>query len=579
MSSSEEEDDILSLISGKPVPKTTSTSYLRNSTPTTSAQVDEFALNLPPVFEADAKRDAEVFAKQLQTEKEIRHDELVLKHKYDQLMSDRTMILEELNDNGSRGEKTYSLDRDRKLIEQLLLQWKSANDDSIFSIPRHFFFLTNTYHIPTSISESHCFLWRLSQLTKRISSDVAGFVNNVLLLVHNTNELAQIRLKVESCDLTTVSMPPLGQFFKHFAEHVTIDSMPMKIAQFTNHSLLGIRRAALILVLASRCGTRDVVELIDYLLLTVLDFNLNQHHYDDLLDLVRVVVPIFARDQSIASCFYTRLRRIHPYVIAHPHNGRKAHYEIVYNILHIMHLAASTCDDAVAVQFVDGLHLQFVNDQEPDVPGDNTESSLKSLVNSESDSRGPFEGDKTSFEDGNGSKGGHSLSNSATNKKSSEFESNAPEKNTQAPGRAKSIEASPLLIPALNPREVIGMIDQSIRRNNPNKMTTVRRVNRFYYDYFRICLLNFIVVPGRLAESSRKDYIERLKELVNSVHDLKNRVHDSVRLLGYSDIANSPVFNKDDIVRHATDNFHMLAFLYNRLSSELHLVNDDIFYE
>lgn len=512
--SSSSDDDVLSQLLG------VRTQPLRRSNRIKSPEVENFEIDLPAIFRTDAERNFKIKEKGKLLQQSLRDDEVTLQRKYSKVMHKKQQILRELNDNGSGLRKVYTLERDELNVELLVQDWIYDDDDSVFSVPRHFYYFRNVYEIqlPGVFFKNKTRLFyslndtrQWDRLFEQVIANVKDFMDSIMGLT-SYRELEQLsKFIVEAPqENPKVSLPSISYYFSLIGENIKVEQLPLKIVQFANYNKLNLLRARVIINLYFRFTEQSCIQYFIYILV---DYNVNQHNSKDLLEFVQAVLPQLVQSPTFVLEFYEALMSLHTVIKYHESEVRKSEYEFTFNVLRVLNLA-------VPSKAVDQLNALFMDPTSKDI--DHTY-----ILN----------------------------------------------------GIIKSVKHNDL--------------NRTGEMDDPNWQ--VNSTNQFYRDCFRIYLLPFVLTslfvdihknkesgPTLMRDNIkliRQRNATRLKKLIALLDDLKGKVHENVRALGFADKSNSPVFNKDDMVKHATDSFHTMTNLYNKFQVDLGMIRDDFFYE
>ncbi|CAK7900923.1 hypothetical protein CAAN1_06S01552 [[Candida] anglica] len=149
-SSSESEDDvvdIVSLITGQAKPSKSnlvaeSKVHMDELSPTTNPNDDDddFNVSLPTVFQIDARKNQTLAERNKKIQKEIIQEQLKVEQEYHELVSVQAKVLQELNDNGTRGVNRvkYSAEDNKELVDHLVRERLRGVDGK-----KHFYFYSS----------------------------------------------------------------------------------------------------------------------------------------------------------------------------------------------------------------------------------------------------------------------------------------------------------------------------------------------------------------------------------------------------------------------------------------------------
>ncbi|ABN67165.2 predicted protein [Scheffersomyces stipitis CBS 6054] len=571
-SSSEEEDDLLALISGQKgasqnsdsKPKSRSSTpmagnrTLRSQTQEERDLKDEFEIELPSIFTTDARKNDHIIQQAKELEKQAMEEKQEMMKQVEKIRAGKQNIVTELNDNGTNGLKTFSLEKDEELIDKIYKNSLKVVDGGLSS--RHYYFFSNVFLIHDNsldtklpVRTSPFFFQSLQSRNGARSSESflrnysIQLVNHCLLTSTNIHELKLLNKQLEKgIKPETTNAPKLTTYIDLIGgnvEDVSNSSMsiPVKLDHVSNHIEMNLIRLSIVLNLHITVSNLEVSrQILDTFILATSDFNANEHAYSTLLEFIRSLFPRITRqytESRLVQFLVIYLETLTGFTtyIHHEKDGlekrtRKRDYELQFNHLRLLNLAFSGSEDKSVLRIVATLNCCFLQFQ----------------------------------------KGSMSM--------------------TELSERwyTKFVETRRFCPDANDTKRLLQGL--SINNNDSDlKSGNLAVINLIYLNHYRIQLLRFVlvssyednennaqqVVDKNTFEKIRRQNVDNFNVIVSSINTLRARAYTAIRHLGSMEDVH---FDREEIVQFITEDYLVLNYLHSKFDHLLRLIQDDIFY-
>ena len=255
-----------------------------------------FDIELPEIFETQSARILDINKRYKSINQEIEQEEMNLKREYEKLQQQKSKIIMELNDNGSKGFQKYDTREDSKLIDNLIKQELYGS-----GIERHFYFLHdvdiidlgNFEKLPTSLL---FLLKRDPQLAyKLVESDFKNFIlrslDTVVNPIHLQSIIDMIQKFAERKEVifTTKELVDLVDKYGGNTKLINETKLPIKMGQFNNHLKIQLMRLTLIFDCYLLGESVDWDTFFRLFIMVILDHNCNSREYSTICYLMELV--------------------------------------------------------------------------------------------------------------------------------------------------------------------------------------------------------------------------------------------------------------------------------------------------
>lgn len=543
-SSSSDDDDeefsVLSLLLDGKDRSDRSIPQPREVSPAAITSNSEFEVNLPSIFLYDAKRNEQLDKNNQRLEDAMVQEELRILEDFHDLVRKKQRLLQELNDNGLAGLKTFHIDHDKMLIERYV---RAIYDNT--TISRHFYFFNNVYEVncetlakyPTSHFFYELLSTRFTSNWDRIRRDPLQFLHHCLK-DKNIDHLKQadkfftraiehedskktigIDAKPTASDLEGSFLSTLSKIGASITgvNGASLNStIPIKLYQFNNHSSLNIIRSSLI-IKTFMVYPFSLPQMIKVFLLVVSDFNLNKFATKDLETFTQNIFTLLVSQSGLSSEGFVRQfntilnNSLDVHIIYQPPSQFKKHaFELRYNVIRWLNVAFSNCPDRTILAIIASINFSFLTEKDYLVTVSNilltpSLAFLKSLF--------------------------HDIA---------------------ATKVVEGLESNDFTI-----------------------------INQFYHDYYKIALLHFVCLDSFDTfqdEKARVANVKHLQKKIVLISNLKDILHANIGKVSYTYTEKDTVVNRLEIAKHITESFYTLNHLYNQAENDLSLIKDDIFY-
>ena len=551
---------------------------------------DEFDIELPTIFLTDAKKNEELAIKNAKIRADLVEDELHMQQEYKRLQRRKQEIIDELNDNGVRGQNfSLSNNRDNLFVEKLLQSdLKGLKTDNLTQ--RHFYLYSNP-PIENDLNTNLPFLINISTLCNELQpcnyeilySNISSFftqlVNYVLTNTQDLNCLVLFSKFLEYLYKSNISSSD-GITEKEFVNYIkniggeseyikpnSVLQMPLKLVHYNTQYRLTIVRLSIIFhytLFVTKNATHEVLYkiMLKTFILSLCDFNLNDGNVNELI--TNLVTPVFiniinwrrdklmkqdkltsgediyiAHDIILSEISETIKNEIHTCLYKDRKDNktdelkfRKIDYELRYNILKLLNLSVRSNSEPFCMRLVTSLCLTFMAD---------SDYTLCDLYKRE-----------PTLEELN-------------------FES------------CNFTPSFKFVISTLNKLNVLN-ISECLDSNK------IEQINLIYKNYYKLLLFNFVVYKpfhSNLNTVQHRQEYEKiklsnylnLKQLSNTINKLKDNVHRQLGELSNISLMSQSSPYKDDVIHIITEYYHLLHYLATKCDKDMLLLHKDTFYD
>ncbi|KAK6201236.1 uncharacterized protein RJT21DRAFT_120288 [Scheffersomyces amazonensis] len=539
---------------------------------------DDFNIHLPSVFETDGIKNDKIRKNDVIIKEDFVTEESQLKKDFENLLLKKQQILTELNDNGSHDIKIFTIEKDEQLVEKILKKgYKNQNN-------RHFYFINNVHKIHNEDGNlswnslpfvlNDFFFYNLSTISdsKVYAKHMKSILNYCLININHVDYLSQLNklcenlVYVRAKDIkSTISEYEFLNYLKLVGCNVeliesqltesVLPSLPIKLNHFNNNLELTLIRLQLIFNITlihikvekdDSKFERLLLSMLKAFLLIICDFNVNKKQFPLLLNFIRSIFPFLYFEFTVREPYKDHeikflellnkmLRELTTslYGIQQISSNKRYDYELQFNIIRLLSISFGTSSDVSIHKFIKNLSISFILD------GDH-----------------------------------HGISDDVDNSK-------------------KQLDLTPnISILELIFKKLLSMdLVKGLENNDPQV------INQVHSTHYKILLLNHVLLRSYIDnnnntgktidtfEQVRQANVNRLKSLIDMIDRLKTKIYDNIRQIGYVDAklsstqhqSSNPV-NIEELVKHVTDSFHTLNYLYNKFDNDLYPINFDIFY-
>ncbi|KAG7664780.1 uncharacterized protein J8A68_001662 [[Candida] subhashii] len=503
---------------------------------------DDFNITLPKVFQFNAEKNEKIFSKEQELRQVIQQETENLKQEVDNINSQKNTLVAELNSDGTQEWTKKPIDLkiedDQKLIDSLMRQNYKRSDG--FGISRHFFFLNDIKSIEFGEEDSGRFPLTQALLGMIMRDKKSGwefvhkktiikrFVFSVLESVQNHDQLMHINELISMNRDTTVEMLSNEELISSNEELLSIvkkcggtvefissESVPIKMDQFNNCLKLGLFRLAIVLNFYLCCWNDPI-------------------------------------NNEFLKCFI--------FIISDFNVNKREYSGLKY--------------------FIKSVFTNIINSLYPDQHIEFVKTFTMILNNIRTNIFGESEILKIKKMD-------YELKFNVLRLLNNVF--------------STTIQSNVLsIIEKLNYYSVLGSdfdISQPIQPDTfdnmiqkitsglilENMFTELEKgnyemANQIYQSYYEIKHLPYLLIHPFNFQTTREENSRHLNRIKSLIEDLRKNILMNIKQVGSVNLDESK-FNRQELVKFITDNYHDLNYMCTKLDKELDLVKSDIFYK
>lgn len=525
---------------------------------------DEFAVELPSVFQIDAKHNEKLVKNSHIIEKTIAEDAAIMKRQYAQLIDQKEALLAELNDNGSDYKYLLSNEHHKRLVDTLVklgLQRKGP-----FLASRHFYFYGELKEDPTLDTtlpfNPRSSLFRLQfrrqnygRLRLFLKDHFWPFLHHILASETDVRFLLLVGDFVKSLKNTDIPLEIDSAQFSRYVDLLGGDPellsptarLPIKLVQYHNSTRLLYARLAILFfsVFLGKFDAGVYFTLLRVFILTLSDFNLVRK---DTCGFMEVFVgPVFGalvewRRKGLTKPpleqHDTLILELHSMLsdifVTRFHSSPDSpspmvSYQLHFNVLRLLAECTGGSDDLFLVRLVASLNMSFINGKE---------YFFREMTPAEKD----LESANFDF--------------------------------TPSP-------------------EALIAVFQKVKKLNVTKaleQNTAQAINRIFIWPYRLRALNLVVFKtfwkNLNSEENRRNHREitqanydRLSKLNQVVKTARDRFHSHLGQVLHAETPEDSIYEKEDVVATITESYYVLNELSATITKDVRLVHEDMFYD
>lgn len=262
-----------------------------------------FDIEVPAIFQTKGARLHDINKRYKSINHDIQKDEENLKFQYEKLQQQKSKIIMELNDNGSKGFQKYDQKEDFELIDNLINQQLNGS-----GIDRHFYFLRDVDGIDLGdfqkIPHSLLFLIKRDPSSgyNAVKSQLKNFIMNSLDSIVNPIHLQSIIDMILHFGVTTnkeviFTSRELVELIDTCGGNTKLineTKLPIKIGQFNNHLRIQLMRIALILICYLIGDSVDWDIFFKLFIMIICDHNTNTREFETMFYLMDSVWKVIS---------------------------------------------------------------------------------------------------------------------------------------------------------------------------------------------------------------------------------------------------------------------------------------------